>query len=108
MPHKVLQKMDEIFNYPDKFTKENLEDLVNEVKKHLNELQLRMQSTDETVRQEAFREANEIQLRLQEHALATCAPMGIAPETLKSQFKEKKTPTVLKKRPKTVKHWLVG
>jgi hypothetical protein len=141
MSSAVIQKMEELFSHPENLTPENMEGLIHETLKFLNNLREKIESPDEKVREAALREASDLKTKLEEQAARLCETVGMDPQALETyintpahfspeewQSMEKakteldgyqeeiaKTESVpakskrsSKKKPKSVKEWIVG
>lgn len=84
MANAVIEKIDELFGHPEKFTPENMESLVHETLKFFNDLKEQLTSSDEKVRNEALKLAAEIKSKLEEQALALCESLGMDPQALEA------------------------
>jgi hypothetical protein len=84
MKPSVLDKIEELFGNPEKFTPENLESIIHETVTFFNELKANVESPDNKVREEALKLAASLQTKLEEQALALCEAVGMDPKAIES------------------------
>ncbi len=136
----VLEKIEEIFGNPEKFSPENMERLVQETLHFFGDLKVKLESKDEQVRTQALETSEALKEKLEEQALVLCKSIGMDPKALEdfvsdpSQFTSEEWSTMQqtkdemqafkaelgiklnsealkapkRKKPKTVKEWIVG
>jgi hypothetical protein len=134
----VIEKIEEIFGDPEKFSPENMQHLLHETLEFFGDLKFKLESKDEKVRNDALESAAVLKTKLEEQALELCKSIGMDPNTLENYLNDPShftpeelgaientkaemdafkaelginlsgTPTPKKKKPKTVKDWLVG
>lgn len=84
MSNAIMDKIEEIFGNPEKFSPENMESLIHETLKFFNELKKKLESPNEKDREEALSIANELKDRLEKQALALCQTVGMDPKTIEN------------------------
>jgi hypothetical protein len=87
MSQAVLEKFEELFKNPARFSPENMESLINETLKFFGELRKRLESPDAKVREEALNEASALKAKLEEQALALCKQAGLDPQAMEAYVK---------------------
>lgn len=84
MNKTIVDKIEELFGHPEKFTAENLENLVQEAIRFFTEMKTSIESPDIKVREEALKLADSLKTKLHEQAYSLCEAIGMDPETIES------------------------
>lgn len=138
MSDSFMKQLEKLLTNPEQVTPENMESLIQETIKILGELKGKIESTDPKEKEEARQFAADLKTKLEERALRMCESLGMDPEELKSyintpvhfspeewqamekakeeleNYKEEvlkmqsNSSKSNKKKPKTVKNWLVS
>lgn len=133
----VLEKIEEIFASPEKFSPQAMEKLIHETFSFFYELKDKLHSKDEKIREEAMQVASTLKNKLEEQAKVLCESTGMDPSMLEnyinepSHFSEEEWQAIQdakseisnlkqelslnsapqrpkEKKAKTVKEWIVG
>ena len=88
MSNELMEKIQEIFGNPEKFSPEKMEGLIHETLRFFNTLRQKLESPNEKEREEALNIANTLKTKLEEQALALCQTAGMDPKTLENYINE--------------------
>jgi hypothetical protein len=88
MNHAVMDKIEEIFGHPERFTPENMESLVHETLKFFSDLRLKLESKDEKEREEGIAIASALKTKLEEQAANLCQSVGMDPHALEAYIND--------------------
>jgi hypothetical protein len=83
-----MDKIQEIFGDPEKFSPEKIESLIHDTLKFFNELRQKLESSNEKDREEALNIANSLKAKLEEQAQALCQSVGMDPKTLENYIND--------------------
>lgn len=128
----ILEKIEKLFEKPDKFSQENIHQLTRDVLEYMQSLQPTLHSKDENERDAAIKSAQLLQERLQKKATEVCKTLGIDPTNIGAHFAQPEKADMMKqtqseigmmnealgsaqirrlakkKRPRHVKEWLAS